>query len=207
MAVRKTIYCIVIVALVAGFGWPLGSQAGTSVINNDIQVEADTGGNNANRIEKGEAKASVDIKTEVNGKTIEDTSIREKDKDSLDIKVKSQVTERDGVAEKETTTSINGDTETSGSETRVQDDPGKKKTKDISDTLGADKKMEVAPEADSHASSGTDGENLSGHTANNTQATTAGEENRLQAGTAIVVLSSFWDLLTTGFNKIKSFFA
>ena len=70
---------------------PLNSLAGTVAVENNITVEANSGGNRASPggLVEGQAEASIRIKTVLNGEVIEDTKIQEKATGSSSVLIKT----------------------------------------------------------------------------------------------------------------------
>jgi hypothetical protein len=114
-------------ALLAVLGLPAGARAGETIIKNDIQVEANTGGNQGDTVQEGRAEAEASIRTEINGQTVTDEYIKKESKENIMIGVDSHTQATDKKAETKTTTRVNSQEETSEGSVGL-DNPGSAKT-------------------------------------------------------------------------------
>lgn len=98
------------------------SENSTTIINN-VSASANTGNNTASEGEvvEGEARASVKVKTIIDGQVVEDIDIEEtKEGGDASVKVESRVEADDEKAKVETTTVINGEEKTSSREINLE---------------------------------------------------------------------------------------
>jgi len=200
-----------VVAIVAVFClFPVFSLQAKTIIENDIKVEADTGGNTGNTVQGGQNKAQVDIQTKINGKTVEDTSLSKQDQngEKIEISVESKHQAEDGQVKSETAQRINGQEQKTTSqivplsEANAPEATNGTGPKGSASQIGGVKPLS----GNDKESKSVDTTNTRSNTLDTIQAESSAGPDNNQTGGLLAFLTSLWEFIRASTDKLFSVF-